>query len=57
MYMHTVAKPMHQTNAVTLVRNDQKSFSLHDFHINILPVLLMYVKFQSLLNYKNVLTL
>ena len=35
----------------TLVQNDQQCFYLHHFHIIILPILFVYVKFNPLLCY------
>ena len=33
---------------LTLVWNDQQCFYRHHYHINILPILFVYVKFQSI---------
>ena len=35
----------------TLVQNDQQCFYLHHFHIIILPIIFVYVKFNPLLCY------
>ena len=42
---------------ITLVRNDQQSFYLHHFHIIVLRVLFVYVKFRFIIEYNHVLTL
>ena len=44
IHMHLVRRKMF----ITSVWNDQQSFYLYHFHIIILPVLFVYVKFESI---------